>query len=144
MSSLSATYGVRVWAVLLLQSSETLVGECRWQSNSSRQPRYCSWSHSVRVSPLAHRRLGNNPLTGVESPRYLISKGRREEAIKNLNRLRPQHEVEAGTTIAELDAIETMMNEEEGNHEGRWIDLFGRRYIKRTAVSLPSDWLAAL
>lgn len=71
----------------------------------------------------------------TESPRYLLSKGRREQALKNLNRLRPKHEVEAGTTLAEVDAIETMMKEEVGNYEGRWLDLFGRRYGRRTAVS---------
>ena len=75
------------------------------------------------------------PLTHAESPRYLLSKGRREQALKNLNRLRPKHEVEAGITIAEVDAIETMMREEEGNFEGKWLDLFRPRYIKRTAVS---------
>ena len=59
----------------------------------------------------------------LESPRWLLSKGRKDEAIQSLNRLRRQGEVANGNTILEAEAIEQAIEFSRRQAEGRWIDL---------------------
>jgi SP family sugar:H+ symporter-like MFS transporter len=70
-----------------------------------------------------------------ESPRWLVSRHRKEEALKNLNRLRTKREVDNGSTVMEIEALVAMIHDDQGSSEGRWIDLVGKRYWKRTLVS---------
>jgi hypothetical protein len=71
-----------------------------------------------------------------ESPRWLVLKGRRDEAVKSLNQLRPRRDVDNGLTRAEIDAIEASV-QEAGGHEdtGRWIDLFRGNMLRRTWIA---------
>ena len=69
-----------------------------------------------------------------ESPRWLISKGSKDGALGSLERLRPRWEVENGTTNAEVDALEEAVMEARSAKTGRWIDLFSRKFIRRTMV----------
>lgn len=79
-------------------------------------------------------------LTTAESPRWLIAHGKKEQALHNLNRLRNKQDVASGYTAMEIDALETLILDESSHHEGRWIDLVGKRYIWRTMVC---DFMAA-
>lgn len=71
-----------------------------------------------------------------ESPRWLISKGRKEQALVSLDRLRPTREVDNGTTTAEVNALEEAIVEAKSVRNGRWIDLFNRRYFRRSMVGI--------
>ena len=71
-----------------------------------------------------------------ESPRWLISKGKGDQALKALDRLRTRKEVENGTTLAEIQALEEAVIEQSQDRSGRWIDLFSRKYFRRTMVGL--------
>lgn len=69
-----------------------------------------------------------------ESPRWLILKGRKEEAKKSLDRIRPAADVRSGATQVEADILEkAILHDEE--RQGSWLDLLRRRYIRRTWVS---------
>ncbi len=71
-----------------------------------------------------------------ESPRWLVQKNRREEALQSLNKLRPRRDVDNGFTRAEIDNIELSIQEAAGtNREGRWMDLCRGNMLRRT-------WLA--
>jgi len=70
-----------------------------------------------------------------ESPRWLVSKGHTKQALESLDRLRPRSEIDNGTTVAEVDALEEVAADSGTSRTGRWIDLFGRKYIRRTMVS---------
>jgi hypothetical protein len=48
--------------------------------------------------------------------------------------LRRQHEVDAGVTAAEVEAIKAEIEWVRSQDKGRWVDLFSRKYIKRTAI----------
>lgn len=70
-----------------------------------------------------------------ESPRWLVLKGKRDEALRSLNRLRPKHDAEIGYTGAEIDAIELSFQEEGGLDQGRWLDLFKGNMLRRTWIA---------
>lgn len=71
----------------------------------------------------------------VESPRYLVSKGKHEAAIKSLDRLRKQSEIDAGNTEYEVQAIQAAVEESKRVEQGRWVDLLTKTYWRRTYVS---------
>lgn len=58
----------------------------------------------------------------------------KDDAIANLNRVRPQREQENGNTTLEADAIEQAIKESKIQNQGSWKELFGKTYIKRTIV----------
>jgi hypothetical protein len=72
-----------------------------------------------------------------ESPRWLILKGQMEKAKTNMDRLRPAHDVDSGVTKAEVDALESSIEEAHAQSQGTWLDLFRGNYLRRTWVSLP-------
>jgi SP family sugar:H+ symporter-like MFS transporter len=69
-----------------------------------------------------------------ESPRWLILKGRKQNAKDALDRIRPRHDVQSGATAAEADAIEQLVEESLANEKGSWLDLFRGNYLMRTWV----------
>ena len=73
----------------------------------------------------------------VESPRWLLLRGRKEEALKNLNKLRSQKEVNSGVTEMEIAALDAA-NQESRANDSRWIELFQGTYLRRSIVSCPS------
>ncbi|ORY25074.1 general substrate transporter [Naematelia encephala] len=68
----------------------------------------------------------------VESPRWLLARGHREQAIKNLKRLRPKKDVQAGLCEAEIEALENAIEYDKSINTGRWVDLFRGTYLRRT------------
>ena len=71
-----------------------------------------------------------------ESPRWLVQKRRRDEALRSLNSIRPQRDIDNGLTGAEIDAIELAVDESKGfDREGRWIDLFRGNMLWRTWIA---------
>jgi hypothetical protein len=95
--------------------------------------------HSKRSSPVSSLRahssfvsttscrfkypLKNFVLTDskAHSPRWLISKGRKEEAVKVMDEIRPKEDVESGATRLEVEAIDEYLQNLE---KAPWIDLF--------------------
>lgn len=71
-----------------------------------------------------------------ESPRWLILKGKKALAQVNLDKIRHKHEVEDGSTAAELAAMHSLVEESLASEEGTWMDLFSRKYIRQS-------WIAA-
>lgn len=58
-----------------------------------------------------------------------------EEALRNLERIRPARDVDQGIVRAEVDLYEQALLESRQIEEAGWLDLFSRRYLSRTLVS---------
>lgn len=71
----------------------------------------------------------------TESPRWLLSKQKREAAIKSLDRIRPAEDVQNGLTTQELEALEQAIEDAKHTQSGSWLDLFRGTYLRRTMVS---------
>lgn len=71
----------------------------------------------------------------VESPRWLVIQGKKEQALRNLNRLRPRDDVDKGYTKFEADVIERSLEEAGGLDQGRWLDLFRGNMLRRTWIA---------
>ena len=69
-----------------------------------------------------------------ESPRWLLLKGKKELAQQKLDMIRHKGEVEDGTTAAELDAMEKLVQESLASEEGTWLDIFSPKYIRQTWI----------
>ena len=67
-----------------------------------------------------------------DSPRWLLSKDRTEEAIESLRILRPKSDSEDGTNEAELSIIRNALQEHV--HKGKWMDLVRGANLRRTAL----------
>lgn len=72
----------------------------------------------------------------IESPRWLVAHGMKEQAIENMNKIRPARERENGQTVLEIEGFEMAIEESKKQNQGSWKDLFGRTYINRTIVSI--------
>ena len=70
-----------------------------------------------------------------ESPRWLITKGKREQAIASLDRIRPKRDVLDGLTVAEIDAMELAVHEAEAMEQGKWRELLRGTYPRRVLIS---------
>lgn len=76
----------------------------------------------------------------TESPRWLVLHGKKDKALKNLNRLRPKKMVETGMTAAEINAIDFAIESNQAADQGRWLDLFRGTYLRRTVVASLLFW----
>lgn len=71
-----------------------------------------------------------------ESPRWLINKGRMEDAHQALSKLRNTEDVENGTIKSEIETLGVLTEEAKSTEEGSWLDLFRGTNLRRTWVSL--------
>lgn len=71
-----------------------------------------------------------------ESPRWFLLKGCRAEAEASLDRIRPRHDVQSGATAAELNALQSLIEESHAQDQGSWLDLFRENHLRRTWVSV--------
>lgn len=69
-----------------------------------------------------------------ESPRWLLLKGKKELAQEKLDQIRHKAEVEDGSTKAELDAMQELVEQSLASEEGTWKDIFTARYIRQTWI----------
>jgi hypothetical protein len=70
-----------------------------------------------------------------ESPRWLVLKGRKQEAKDVLDKIRPSKDVQSGATLVEANAMELLIEESKANEDGSWLYLFKGNYLRRTWVS---------
>ena len=70
-----------------------------------------------------------------ESPRWLLAKGRFDDAKRSLDKIRHKYEVEDGSTAAELNAMNELVQESLATEEGGWLDLFRGNYLRRTWIA---------
>jgi hypothetical protein len=64
----------------------------------------------------------------------------KEEAVRELNRIRPKEDSENGQTTLEAEAWEQAIEEAKESNYGSWLDLFKKAYLNRTIVRpTPSD-----
>lgn len=75
------------------------------------------------------------PLT-PESPRWLLLKGKKQQAKANLDKIRLRADVDSGATAAEIDALEVLIEDSFAKEQGTWLDLFKGNYLRRTWVSI--------
>lgn len=71
-----------------------------------------------------------------ESPRWLLSKNRREEAERSLRRLRIKDEYESGAIKQEIDLLIQINEEARQRGSGSWGELFKGNYPRRVWVRL--------
>ena len=69
----------------------------------------------------------------VESPRWLILHGKEEKALKNLDRIRTQADVDNGRTVMEIQALDSA-NKEASANKSRWIELIHGTYPRRVLI----------
>ena len=69
-----------------------------------------------------------------ESPRWLIQKGRHEEAQKSMNRLRRKEDVASGATQTEVELITAMVTDSQSRDQARWQDLLKGNFPRRVWV----------
>lgn len=65
----------------------------------------------------------------ADSPRWLIGKGRKEDAVNVLNRVRPEEDVQSGATRLEVEAINEFCQNQE---KAPWIEMI----VRTTPVTL--------
>jgi SP family sugar:H+ symporter-like MFS transporter len=68
------------------------------------------------------------------SPRWLISKGRREDAVRVLQKMRPKEETITQACEAEVQAIEEALHHDVD--KGSWIELFQGTNRRRTFIAV--------
>lgn len=95
-------------------------------------PFTCGKSSQLWVSPT--RSLISDALY-IESPRWLLSKGKREEAIQVLNKVRRKDLVTSGETEQEAQMIQVAIEQAKELTEGTWLDLFRGTNLRRTMVA---------
>ncbi|KAK1217419.1 hypothetical protein PQX77_019959 [Marasmius sp. AFHP31] len=75
------------------------------------------------------------------SPRWLLYKGRRSDAIAVLEKVRPKEDVRAGLCVEEVDALEESIRQESKIHQSfdrqklGWSDLFRGTNLRRTTIA---------
>ena len=72
----------------------------------------------------------------TQSPRWLLLKGRKEEATASLTQIRSDEDENSGTVDAEINALEQLIQQSMEQESGSWLDLFRGNYLRRT-------WIAA-
>ena len=70
-----------------------------------------------------------------ESPRWLLSKNRREEATRNMRRLRTKAERESGAVEQEIQVIDELVQESKTKTKARWQDVTRGTIPRRVWVS---------
>jgi MFS transporter, SP family, sugar:H+ symporter len=76
-----------------------------------------------------------------ESPRWLVTRRTKEEALKSLNKVRPKRLVDDGYTLAEIEAIDEAVEASDARNQGSWLDLFRGTHLRRTIIASLLFWV---
>jgi hypothetical protein len=70
----------------------------------------------------------------TESPRWLITHNRKEQALAALQKLRPKDAVQQGVCEAEIDALDAAIQQDKVLNNARWRDIFRGTYFRRALI----------
>ncbi|KXL42300.1 hypothetical protein M433DRAFT_429307 [Acidomyces richmondensis BFW] len=70
----------------------------------------------------------------IESPRWLLLRGQNEQALTNINKIRPREDVQSGATLLEIEAIDQANREIEAT-KSYWGELLKWTYTKRAMIT---------
>ncbi|CAL5867003.1 uncharacterized protein PFLUO_LOCUS1215 [Penicillium psychrofluorescens] len=117
---------------LFIQFGQITAAGVNERFSTSTEPK--GWIIPVAIQAVVPVTIFVSPLFIPPGPRWLISKGRKADAVHTLERVRPKEDVAAGTCQAEADAIEEALD----NHveKGPWIDLFKGTNRRRTEIAI--------
>jgi sugar porter (SP) family MFS transporter len=116
---------------LFIQFGQIMASGVNERFSTSTNPK--AWIVPVAIQAVVPALLVFTPPFLPSGPRWLISKGQKEQAILTLEKVRPQADVAAGHCREEADAIEEVMNKKE---KGPWLDLFRGTNLRRTEIAV--------
>ncbi|KAI0016604.1 general substrate transporter [Xylariomycetidae sp. FL0641] len=116
---------------LFNQIGQILAAGVNRRYSMSMQP--SGWIIPVAVQAIAPVIIAVGVFFIPDGPRWLISKGRMEDSIVALKRLRSEEDVDSGRCKAEAEAIREALVH--GVEKGPWRDLFRGTNLRRTSIA---------
>ncbi|MCJ1305333.1 hypothetical protein MMC08_008147 [Hypocenomyce scalaris] len=116
---------------LFIQFGQIMASGINRRYSTSTKP--SGWIIPVAVQACAPLVIVFGTFLIPNAPRWLISKDRKEDAVRSLERVRPKEDADAGHCRAEADAIQEAIDNR--IEKGPWVDLFRGTNLRRTGIA---------